>query len=120
MNPRNIAVSLLLAALLWATQASALRQPIRVAADEMSSRLVVYVAPRYPDEARDARIEGVVLLDALIDTAGNVSELRVITGHPLFRDPALRAVEQWVYAPYDFEGETVDVVTTSVVEFRLE
>src|ERR1051326_1784506 len=79
-----------------------------------------YVAPWYPPGASQAKIQGDVVLNAIIDTTGKVTRLRVLSGHPLLAQSALDAVRQWKYRPYLLEGKAVPVDTTITVRFRLQ
>ena len=92
---------------------------VRVSAAEMAERIIDQVPPRYPQEAREARIQGTVLLDVVIDDAGLVTDLSVITGHPSLAPAAAVAVRQWRYDPYTIEGQAVAVETTVNITFTL-
>jgi len=61
-----------------------------------------------------------VVLEAGIDTGGNVQSLRVVTGHALLAQAAIDAVRQWRYEPYLLNGVPVPVVTTVTVTFTLQ
>ena len=78
-----------------------------------------YVEPMYPPLAREAKIQGDVVLHAIIDTTGRVTRLRVLSGHPVLAISALDAVKQWKYRPYMLEGKAVPVDTTIMVRFHL-
>jgi protein TonB len=78
---------------------------------------VSFVQPTYPPLARQARIQGVVILDAVIAKDGSVDELKVISGHPLLTGAAIDAVKQWKYKPTTLNGEPVEVQTTITVTF---
>jgi protein TonB len=71
----------------------------------------------YPPLAKQARIQGVVLLEAVISKDGAIDNLRVISGHPLLTQAAIDAVKQWRYKPTLLNGEPVEVVTTITVNF---
>jgi periplasmic protein TonB len=77
------------------------------------------VDPEYPPVARNAKIQGPVVLRAVIDTKGKVTNLRVLSGHPLLAASAVDAVKQWKYRPFVFEGKVVPVETTITVVFHL-
>jgi periplasmic protein TonB len=77
------------------------------------------VAPLYPDIARSARVEGIVIIEATIDTSGRVTDARLLRSVPLLDEAALAAVRQWVYTPTRLNGEPVAVVMTVTVQFRL-
>lgn len=78
-----------------------------------------HVAPTYPDLARDARVEGVVVIECRIDTEGLVADARVLRGHPLLDDAALDAVRQWRYRPTLLNGQPVSVIMNVTVRFTL-
>ena len=75
--------------------------------------------PPYPPLARQARIQGMVVLQAVIGKDGTIQNLRVVSGHPMLAQAALEAVKQWRYKPYYLNGEPVDVDTTINVNFTL-
>ena len=75
--------------------------------------------PIYPPLAKQARISGVVHLNAVISKDGTIQDLKVISGHPLLVPSALEAVKQWVYQPTLLNGEPVEVVTQIDVNFTL-
>lgn len=76
-------------------------------------------APRYPAIAQSARIEGTVVLEAVIDERGHVTNLRVINSIPLLDDAAKEAVATWRYSPTTLNGVTVPVLMTVSVRFTL-
>jgi protein TonB len=77
------------------------------------------VPPVYPDAAVVARMEGVVILECLINPQGRVAEVKVLRGAPLLEEAAVEAVKQWVYTPTLIEGVPVPVVMTVTVRFDL-
>lgn len=79
--------------------------------------MIRQVKPVYPPLAKQARIQGVVVLEAVISKQGTIDNLRVITGHPLLIQSAIDAVKQWQYKPTLLNGEPVEVVTTITVNF---
>jgi protein TonB len=81
---------------------------------------VVNVAPIYPEVARRARREGVVILETVIDAAGNVTSVRVLKGDLLLDQAALDAVQQWKFTPATLNGEAIPVVMTVTVMFKLQ
>ncbi len=90
-----------------------------VASEVQESRLISKVLPNYPQAAKNARIEGIVRLSALIDRAGNVEKLRVMEGHCWLAEEAVKAVMKWRYTPTLVSGEPSYVVATITVEFLL-
>jgi len=94
-------------------------QKLRVSSGVAEGMLLQQVKPQYPSAARIARIEGRVILQAVIGKDGEIENLHVISGHPLLAPAALEAVKQWHYKPYLLNGEPVEVETQVVVNFRL-
>ena len=85
----------------------------------MQGNLVHRVEPIYPPLARAARIQGPVLLQAIISKQGTIESLRVVSGHPMLVQAAVSAVQQWRYRPYELNGEPVEVETQVTVNFVL-
>ncbi|MDR3724007.1 MAG: M56 family metallopeptidase [Terracidiphilus sp.] len=81
--------------------------------------LISKVAPKYPADAKKARIEGTVVLNAIIGTDGHMKELHVISGPAPLAQAAMEAVQQWVYRPYLLNGKPVQVETTINVIYTL-
>jgi len=95
-------------------------EPIRISVGVQQANLIHQVLPVYPPLARQARVQGVVFLEALISKEGTIESLRVINGHPLLIQAAFDAVHQWRYRPTLLNGEPVEVVTTVTVNFTLQ
>ena len=95
------------------------RGPVRVPSSIVSGLLVRKILPVYPPIARNARVEGTVVLQASISKLGTIENLRVAGGPAMLQEAALDAVKQWVYRPYLLNGEPVDVETTVNVVFTL-
>jgi periplasmic protein TonB len=94
-------------------------QRVRVSSGVQSGLLVRRVNPTYPPLARQARIQGTVILQALISKEGNITNLQLISGHPMLAPSAIEAVKQWKYRPYLLNGEPVEVETQIQVNFTL-
>jgi protein TonB len=77
------------------------------------------VQPAYPPLARSARVQGMVVLAAVISKAGVIENLRVVSGHPMLVKAALDAVSEWRYRPYILNNEPVEVETQIMVNFTL-
>ena len=95
-------------------------KPVRLHSGIRTPDKVVNVAPIYPEVARAARREGVVILETVIDAAGNVTSVRVLRGDPLLDQAALDAVQQWKFKPATLNGEAIPVVMTVTVQFKLQ
>ena len=94
-------------------------QRVRVSQGVSQGLLIHKVTPQYPPLARQARIQGTVVLQALIGKDGTIQNLHVISGHPMLTNAALEAVKEWQYKPYYLNGEPVEVETTINVNFTL-
>lgn len=94
-------------------------QRVRVSQGVTEGLLMRKVQPTYPPLAKTARIQGDVVLNAIISKNGAIENLRVVNGHPMLVTSALDAVKQWKYKPYILNGEPVEVETTITVKFTL-
>jgi protein TonB len=94
-------------------------QRVRVSQGVSQGLLIKKVQPPYPPLARQARIQGQVLLQAEISKDGTIQNLRLISGHPMLAPSAIEAVKQWRYKPYYLNGEPVEVETQITVIFSL-
>lgn len=84
-------------------------------------RLLKSVSPRYPEDARKAGVEGTVRLEITVDEMGKVVETRVLgTPDGLLIDAAVKAVNQWVFAPHTVSGKPVKVRFVQPVRFAME
>ena len=95
-------------------------QRVRVSQGVTKGMVVYQVEPTYPPLAREARIQGVVVLTAIIDKNGNIQNLRLVSGHPMLTPAAINVVKQWRYKPYLLNGQPVEVETTVTVTFQLQ
>ena len=92
---------------------------ITIGGNVQQAKLVSQARPVYPPEAKQARVQGVVQLQAIIGTDGHVASLSVIGGHPLLVPAAVEAVSQWVYQQTLLNGVPVEVITQIDVNFTL-
>jgi TonB family protein len=92
---------------------------LRVSQGVMDGNSKRKVEPIYPAQAKANRVQGIVLLQATINRRGDVSDLKLISGHPLLAEAAMNAVKQWKYVPLTIKGQPVEVETTIKVEFHL-
>lgn len=92
---------------------------IRVGGDVRMPRRVRNVNPLYPAEARDRRVQGMVIIEARIGEDGHVTKTRVLRGVAGLDEAALDAVGQWEFEPVLLNGQPIPVVTTVVVSFSL-
>ena len=76
--------------------------------------------PEYPLIARNARVQGVVILEAVINERGEVGRIKVLRSVPLLDNAAITAVQQWRYTPTLLNGVPVSVLMTITVNFTLQ
>lgn len=93
--------------------------PLPVGGRIKEPRKIRHVPPVYPAMAQQARIEGVVVIEAVIGTDGRVTQARVLQSKPFLDDAALAAVKQWVFTPTLLNGVPVPVIMTVKVTFTL-
>jgi TonB family protein len=93
---------------------------VRIPEDVSTGLLVSKVLPVYPPTARQARVQGTVVLQAAISKDGTVEALRAASGHPFLIPPAIEAVKQWRYKPYIVNGKPRAVETEVMVNFVLK
>jgi len=93
--------------------------PIRVGGRVKAPREIAKPDPIYPALAKQAKVQGDVILDAVIDTSGNVVEIQVVSGHPLLIPAAIAAVRKWKYEPTYLNEQPVAVQLLVTVRFRL-
>ena len=92
---------------------------IRISQGVTKGLLIQRVEPAYPTLARAARVQGDVILSAVIDINGQITNLQLVSGHPMLVPAAIAAVKQWRYKPYLLNGQPVEVETTITVIFSL-
>lgn len=93
--------------------------PRRVGGDIRQPERVTYKAPQYPAAAQAARIEGTVVLEAVINAQGLVQDVRVTRSVPLLDRAALEAVQQWRYTPTRLNGVAIPIIMLVTVTFTL-
>jgi protein TonB len=94
--------------------------PIRAAGEVRPPKLVRRVEPDYPELARQARVEGVVILEATTDIYGRVASVKVLRSVPLLDQAAVDAVTRWVYEPMVVNGRPRAVTFTVTLRFELK
>jgi periplasmic protein TonB len=95
------------------------QQAVRVGGNIKEPKKLRSVNPNYPDIAKQARVQGVVILECTISPQGKVTNVTVLRGIPLLNDAAMEAVKQWVYTPTLLNGVPVPVIMTVTVNFKL-
>ena len=94
-------------------------RPINVAAGVMAGNRIGGPQIEYPVEAKKKKIQGTVVLDAIIDKTGNIGHLKVVSGPKILQKSAMQAVRQWTYKPYLLNGNPVAVKTTINIVYSL-
>jgi protein TonB len=102
-----------------ATLPSAAPEAVRISQGVSQGLLLKRVQPVYPQQARQARIEGTVELLATIGKDGSIKDVKVVSGPPILGKVAVDAVRQWKYKPYYLNGDPVEVQTQIALNFRL-
>ncbi len=97
---------------------SAPKGPIRVGGKVKAPRLIFGPDPVYPLLARQARVSGAVVIDAVIDTQGNVAEMRAVSGQPILALAAMETLRQWKYEPTILGVEAVPVRLLVTITFE--
>lgn len=92
---------------------------VRISQGVTQGMVITKIEPIYPKLALNARVTGVVLVKAIISRDGTVTELQVVSGHPILVPAAIAAVKQWRYRPYLLNGEPVEVETYITVTFQI-
>ena len=110
----------LLGAELYELVGKAAEPAVRAVGDVKPPRLVRRIEPGYPELAREAHVEGIVILEATTDIYGRVVTVRVLRGHALLDAAAVDAVRQWVYEPLLVNGRPRPVTFTVTVQFILK
>jgi len=93
--------------------------PVRVGGDIKEPKKIKDVKPIYPPIAQSAKIQGIVIIEAIIGKDGSVKEAKVLRPAPMLDQAALDAVRQWRYTPTLLNGQPVEVVMTVTVTFTL-
>jgi TonB family protein len=101
-----------------AIKPSSQEPPTYVPAEVMQGLLTHKIEPIYPETARQAKVQGVVILDAVIGVDGTVVDLHAISGPDELASAALEAVKWWRFQPYLINGQAVQVKTRLAVDFR--
>src|SRR5260221_94691 len=119
MKSRLVASVLLLFALTALAASQAVPQRVRMSQDVAQGLILKKVAPVYPPLARQARIQGTVVLRVIVSNAGDVENVQLVSGHPMLAPSAIEAVRQWTYKPYLLQNEPIEIETQVQVNFTL-
>ena len=94
--------------------------PVHLHSGIRTPEKIVHVAPLYPPLARASRVQGMVIIEATIDSRGHVESARILRSVALLDQAALDAVRQWTFTPTLLNGVAVPIMTTVTVNFKLE
>jgi TonB family protein len=94
--------------------------PIAIGGRLEPAVLLEQTKPAYPTLAKTARVEGVVVLEGTINVRGRVENIRVVSGHPMLLDAAVKALEKWKYAPAKLNGQIIPCPLRVQVLFKIE
>lgn len=94
--------------------------PVRIGGSVTAPERVKYVPPVYPADAQQAKVGGIVIIEAIIDESGNVAMTKVLKSVPMLDDAAVSAVGQWKYTPTLLNGVAVPVLMTVTVNFTIQ
>lgn len=101
-------------------QPAAPAAPMQVGGDVKQAKLISSVQPAYPAMAKAEHVSGGVTIDALIDSEGHVTTMKVISGPVLLREAAKDALKQWRYQPATLDGKAVPMHLNVTIQFRLQ
>jgi protein TonB len=99
--------------------AAAKSAPPRISSGVSAGNLIAPIRPEYPAIAKAARVEGTVIIDALISRTGNIESARILSGPSMLQPAALAAVRQARYRPFRLNGQPTAVQTTITIVFRM-
>lgn len=92
---------------------------IRIGGNIAHASLIHKIAPVYPQQAKDIRLQGTVRFNIVIDREGSVESIALVSGHPMLVTPAQEAVRQWKYRPTMLNGQPTAVATVVDINFTL-
>lgn len=97
----------------------AIQNAVKVSEVAAKNHLLKKIEPKYPPMAKIASLQGIVILQATISPEGKVTNVVVVSGHPLLAPEAIIAVKQWEYRPFTVDGRGITVETTIEIPFFL-
>jgi TonB family protein len=107
-------------ALPWVREGATIGTPVRIGGEIKPPVKTKDVRPWYPADARDAKVQGVVILEVIVGPEGRVDQARVVRSIPQLDQAALDAVEQWEFTPTLLNGSPVPVLLTVTINFTLK
>jgi protein TonB len=94
--------------------------PVTVGGDVKTAKLLKSIPPVYPAFAKTQHVSGDVKVDALIDAAGHVTTMKIVSGPAMLHQAAMDALRQWKYQPATLDGKAVPMHLTVTIQFRLQ
>jgi TonB family protein len=94
--------------------------PVQIGGEIKAPKKLHDVRPAYPPMAQSERVQGVVIVEAVLDATGRVADVRVLRSIPLLDEAALEAVRQWQFEPPLVDGQPRAVMMTATVNFKLQ
>jgi len=94
-------------------------EPVCVSSGVSQGMLIAPIRPVYPAIARAARVEGSVVVEAIISRTGTIERLRVVSGPQMLQSAAIDAIREARYRPFQLNGKPTEVQTTITVNFRM-
>jgi len=95
------------------------RGPVQVGGSVKPPRILSRQAPEYPPLAQQSHVQGDVIISAIIDAQGNIADMKMVSGHPLLIEAAMKALRKWKFEPTYLNGEPWPVSWDITVKFRL-
>lgn len=96
------------------------REVLRIGGNIKAPERIHYVQPAYPDEAKEAKVQGIVIIEAIVDESGHVVSTKILRSIAGLDQAAADAVMQWVYTPTTLNGVPTPVLMTVTVNFTLQ
>jgi TonB family protein len=92
---------------------------LKLPAEVMARRVIHHALPEYPEAARQAGVQGTVVLDTIVNGEGAVTQVKFVSGPEALSQAAMDAVRGWRYEPYLMNGQPVTVESSVIVNFRI-
>jgi TonB family protein len=112
-------LTVLVVCLLALAVGASAQEPLKIGEDQARGALVNKTPPSYPNMAKQMRITGKVLVEAMIDTEGKVENCEPVSGNPLLTGAAVAAVKKWTFKPFTAGDKPAKAVTRLTFEFAL-
>lgn len=116
VNPNRYKAAILI---LVSVAAMAQTEPKKISAADSMAAVKQKVMPEYPPAAKQLKIEGIVMVEALVNESGQVERVDIIKGNPVLTRPAADAVKHWRFAPFQDAGKPCKAVAQLSLTFKL-